>query len=166
MSRASPEVRRRAFLAVLGAGCALPPWFASAAPGPMVRPAIPATGEQVPVSGLGPWITFNLGDDARCASSARRWGGLSSNGAALFGFGAAHRARGLLRRVRADPGRRHDRCGVGLHVGIGFFPLGAWLYNALLDRFALSLRPTEFPTVSARPGQRLRSPTLPGDKGG
>jgi diketogulonate reductase-like aldo/keto reductase len=63
MSRASPDLSRRAFLAMLGAASALPPRFVGAAPGPMLTRAIPATGEQVPVIGMGTWITFNVGDD-------------------------------------------------------------------------------------------------------
>jgi diketogulonate reductase-like aldo/keto reductase len=63
MSRASPEVSRRAFLGMLGATATLPPSLASAATGPALTRAIPATGEQVPVIGMGTWITFNVGDD-------------------------------------------------------------------------------------------------------
>jgi diketogulonate reductase-like aldo/keto reductase len=63
MSRASPEVSRRAFLGMLGAAAALPPQLARAGPGPMLTRPIPATGEQLPVIGLGTWITFNVGDD-------------------------------------------------------------------------------------------------------
>jgi diketogulonate reductase-like aldo/keto reductase len=62
MSRTSPEVSRRAFLAMLGAASALGPRVAGAAPGPILK-AIPATGEQVPVIGMGSWITFNVGED-------------------------------------------------------------------------------------------------------
>ena len=63
MSRASPEVSRRAFLAMLGAAGAVGPGHPNAAPAPIVR-AIPATGERLPVIGMGTWITFNVGDDA------------------------------------------------------------------------------------------------------
>ncbi|MGH6898434.1 MAG: aldo/keto reductase [Geminicoccaceae bacterium] len=63
MSRTSPDVSRRAFLAMLGAASALGPRFAGAAPGPVLKKAIPATGEQVPVIGMGSWITFNVGED-------------------------------------------------------------------------------------------------------
>ena len=34
-----------------------------AADGPMLKRAIPATGEQVPAIGMGSWITFNVGGD-------------------------------------------------------------------------------------------------------
>jgi diketogulonate reductase-like aldo/keto reductase len=63
MSRASPDLSRRAFLAMLGAAAALGPRLVGAAPGPALTRAIPATGEQVPVIGMGSWITFNVGDD-------------------------------------------------------------------------------------------------------
>ena len=63
MSRASPDVSRRAFLAMLGAASALGPRFAGAAPGPILKKAIPSTGEQVPVIGMGSWMTFNVGED-------------------------------------------------------------------------------------------------------
>jgi diketogulonate reductase-like aldo/keto reductase len=63
MSRASPEVSRRALLAMLGATAVLGQRSAQAATGPILTRAIPATGEQVPVIGMGSWITFNVGDD-------------------------------------------------------------------------------------------------------
>jgi diketogulonate reductase-like aldo/keto reductase len=63
MSRASPDLSRRAFLAMAGAASVLGPRFAGAAPGAILRKAIPATGEQVPVIGMGSWITFNVGED-------------------------------------------------------------------------------------------------------
>ena len=64
MSRASPEVSRRGFLAMLGAASALRPRYANAATGPALTRAIPSTGERRPVIGMGTWITFNVGDDA------------------------------------------------------------------------------------------------------
>ncbi|HEX6114114.1 MAG TPA: aldo/keto reductase [Geminicoccaceae bacterium] len=63
MSRASPEVSRRAVLGMLGAAAVLPPRLAGAAAGPALTRAIPSTGEQLPVIGMGTWITFNVGDD-------------------------------------------------------------------------------------------------------
>ena len=66
MQRTKPELSRRAFLASL-ATLALSPFLgagsATAATGPMLKRAIPATGEQVPVIGMGSWITFNVGED-------------------------------------------------------------------------------------------------------
>jgi diketogulonate reductase-like aldo/keto reductase len=63
MSRASPEVSRRAFLGMLGATSALGTRSAEAATDPILTRAIPSTGERVPVIGMGTWITFNVGDD-------------------------------------------------------------------------------------------------------
>jgi diketogulonate reductase-like aldo/keto reductase len=49
---------------MLGAAVSLgTPRSAGAAPGPMLKKAIPATGEQVPAIGMGSWITFNVGED-------------------------------------------------------------------------------------------------------
>ncbi|MEK7244495.1 MAG: aldo/keto reductase [Pseudomonadota bacterium] len=36
---------------------------AHAAPGPMLKRAIPKTGEEIPAIGMGSWITFNVGAD-------------------------------------------------------------------------------------------------------
>jgi diketogulonate reductase-like aldo/keto reductase len=66
MRRDSSEHSRRAFLAslaALGAAAALRPRSTLAASGPMLKRAIPASGEQVPVIGMGSWITFNVGED-------------------------------------------------------------------------------------------------------
>jgi len=71
MSRTRQESSRRAFLAslgALGAASAIGPGSAGragarSAPGPMLTRAIPAAGEQVPVIGMGSWITFNVGED-------------------------------------------------------------------------------------------------------
>jgi diketogulonate reductase-like aldo/keto reductase len=63
MSRASPELSRRAFLSMLCATSVLGLRSAHAATGPIQTRAIPATGEQVPVIGMGSWITFNVGAD-------------------------------------------------------------------------------------------------------
>jgi diketogulonate reductase-like aldo/keto reductase len=69
MPRTSPEVSRRNLLgalATLGAAASLrfrPASAAAPAPGPMLMRPIPATGEQVPVIGMGSWITFNVGGD-------------------------------------------------------------------------------------------------------
>ena len=64
---------RRTFLASLaaaGAAAVLRPWNAAAYPGPtaarpgpiLTRP-IPSSGENLPLVGLGSWITFNVGED-------------------------------------------------------------------------------------------------------
>ncbi len=68
MQGSDQELSRRAFLtslATLGAAAALGAGSAIAAPGPMLKRPIPATGEQVPVIGMGSWITFNVGGDKK-----------------------------------------------------------------------------------------------------
>jgi diketogulonate reductase-like aldo/keto reductase len=59
------EVSRRAFLGSLAALAALRgrPARAAGALGPMLTKKIPVSGEEVPVIGMGSWITFNVGDD-------------------------------------------------------------------------------------------------------
>jgi diketogulonate reductase-like aldo/keto reductase len=64
MRRTRPELGRRSFLGLLGglgAAASLGPRSAGAS-GPVRTRRIPATGEQVPVIGMGSWITFNVGD--------------------------------------------------------------------------------------------------------
>jgi aryl-alcohol dehydrogenase-like predicted oxidoreductase len=51
-------------LAGLGAAAALPAFAQGAAAGPILKKAIPKTGEQIPAIGMGTWITFNVGNDA------------------------------------------------------------------------------------------------------
>jgi len=60
----APRLARRGFLAA-GAGLAasaLVPGTARGASAPLTR-VIPASGEAIPVIGMGTWITFNVGDD-------------------------------------------------------------------------------------------------------
>ena len=64
MRRTGPDLSRRAFVASLaGLGAAAALGTGAAAAGPMLKKAIPATGEQVPAIGMGSWITFNVGGD-------------------------------------------------------------------------------------------------------
>ncbi|MBI3887320.1 MAG: aldo/keto reductase [Opitutae bacterium] len=62
-----PSVTRREALralAALGAAALLRPASAWAQPpGPVLTRRIPSSGEELPVVGLGSWITFNVGDD-------------------------------------------------------------------------------------------------------
>jgi diketogulonate reductase-like aldo/keto reductase len=70
MPRTGPQVSRRHFLGALSALGAAPSLrlrsagATAPAPGPVLKKPIPATGEPVPVIGMGTWITFNVGDDA------------------------------------------------------------------------------------------------------
>jgi diketogulonate reductase-like aldo/keto reductase len=62
MTPRSPSRRRLlGSLVALPAGLALP--SAQAAPAPLLTRAAPSSGEQLPVIGLGSWITFNVGRD-------------------------------------------------------------------------------------------------------
>jgi diketogulonate reductase-like aldo/keto reductase len=59
------DMSRRAVLGVFAAGAAavvLRPLSALAQTAPITKP-IPSSGEELPVIGLGSWITFNVGDD-------------------------------------------------------------------------------------------------------
>jgi len=58
------------FGAAAALGLVLPPGRAHGASGPIQMRAIPATGEQIPVVGMGTWITFNVGEDV-AARTAR-----------------------------------------------------------------------------------------------
>lgn len=57
---AGPALTRRGMLAAMAAASIARP--AAAAPAPLTKP-IPATGEPLPVIGMGTWITFNVGGD-------------------------------------------------------------------------------------------------------
>ena len=66
MPRSRLEQSRRSFLASLSsltAASLLGVGSARAAGGPLLTRPIPASGEQLPVIGMGSWITFNVGDD-------------------------------------------------------------------------------------------------------
>lgn len=61
---------RRAFLAAAGAAAAALPLSASASVGPgTATRKIPKTGETLPAVGMGSWITFDVGDDARARAA-------------------------------------------------------------------------------------------------
>jgi diketogulonate reductase-like aldo/keto reductase len=67
MTLGTGKFDRRTLLASMAAGAALTlarPLGAAAPAMPLTK-AIPATGEAVPVIGMGSWITFNVGDDRR-----------------------------------------------------------------------------------------------------
>ena len=62
------HLTRRTFVvsvASLGATAALPALGQGPASGAILKKAIPSTGEQIPVVGLGTWITFNVGSNEK-----------------------------------------------------------------------------------------------------
>ena len=68
MTRNSPTFNRRQVLtsmAALGVAAKLGIGRALAAPGAALKRAIPASGEQLPVIGMGSWITFNVGGSTK-----------------------------------------------------------------------------------------------------
>jgi diketogulonate reductase-like aldo/keto reductase len=67
MRESRHRVSRRALLAGMGAlgiAGASAGRHPRAASGPVLTKPIPATGEQLPVIGMGSWVTFDVGDDA------------------------------------------------------------------------------------------------------
>ena len=86
MDRPDRDPDRRLFLTGLGAlaaAAAIGSGRAAAAPAPVLTKPVPATGEQLPVIGMGSWITFDVGDDA--AARAQRVAVLQN----FFGQGGA-----------------------------------------------------------------------------
>ncbi len=68
MTRSGREQSRRAFLAsmaALGVAVQLDRGRKSAASRPVLTKPIPATGERLPVIGMGSWLTFDVGDNKR-----------------------------------------------------------------------------------------------------
>ena len=61
------DPRRRALLGVLAAGALVKPAQAA----PLATRAIPATGEALPVIGVGTWQTFDVGNDAAARAPLR-----------------------------------------------------------------------------------------------
>jgi diketogulonate reductase-like aldo/keto reductase len=64
------KLTRRRFLGTAGAttlalGVGIQPRIAFSANGPMHLRQIPSTGEKIPLIGMGTWVTFNVGEDAR-----------------------------------------------------------------------------------------------------
>src|SRR4029450_10591810 len=64
-SKMSPLSRRRLLRALAATGAAAPlrPQIASSQHARVLTKPIPSTGEELPVVGLGSWITFNVGND-------------------------------------------------------------------------------------------------------
>ena len=77
MKRIGLTFNRRTFLTSMGAlgmAAGLGPGRAFAASGAALRRAIPASGQTLPVIGMGSWITFNVGDDPEVARDPSRQG--------------------------------------------------------------------------------------------
>ncbi len=88
--------RRMLLRAILAGGGYALSGAALAAPGPLVTRAIPSSGEQLPVVGLGSWITFNVGDDpaarANCTGVVRAFldgGGRLIDSSPMYGSAQA-----------------------------------------------------------------------------
>lgn len=64
---AKSRLNRRHFLQLAAGTAAVlggPPWATAVKRAPLTKP-IPSTGEQLPVIGMGTWITFNVGNDPK-----------------------------------------------------------------------------------------------------
>jgi diketogulonate reductase-like aldo/keto reductase len=103
-------VRRRAIGRIVAGGLSvlLPPRvvFSQAGQRPRTR-RIPSTGEEIPVIGLGSWITFNVGDDAAardaCAEVMRAFfdaGGRVIDSSPMYGSSQEVIGHGLARLGR------------------------------------------------------------------
>jgi diketogulonate reductase-like aldo/keto reductase len=108
MSQDMPAQQRRQFLqwlAGLGAVTALGPGFA-APKLTIIKKAIPASGEKIPVIGMGSWLTFDVGDDqAARATRVQVLQAFFDHGGALIDsspmYGSAQEVIGhSLRQVR------------------------------------------------------------------
>ena len=88
--------RRRLLRAMLAGGGYALTGASLAAPGPLLTRPIPSSGEQLPVVGLGSWITFNVGDDpaarANCTGVVRAFldgGGRLIDSSPMYGSAQA-----------------------------------------------------------------------------
>ena len=111
MGHTAPILTRRALLAALGAhGLVFGPGLIAAkkrvlATETILKRPIPATGERIPVVGMGSWITFNVGDDSALRNQrAKVLQAFFDNGGALIDsspmYGSAETVVGdLLKRV-------------------------------------------------------------------
>jgi diketogulonate reductase-like aldo/keto reductase len=93
--------RRRVLHLLSAAALPLAAGHARAAQAPLARP-IPSSGEQLPLVGLGSWITFNVGDDAglrrQCADVMRAFfaaGGRLIDSSPMYGSSQAVIGEGL-----------------------------------------------------------------------
>ncbi|ATJ84079.1 aldo/keto reductase [Halomonas beimenensis] len=96
-------------LLALAAGAALPPCSAVAEPGDILTRRVPATGEALPLVGLGSWITFNVGDDplllASCTAVMAAFfagGGRMIDSSPMYGSSQATIGHGLAELDAAE----------------------------------------------------------------
>jgi diketogulonate reductase-like aldo/keto reductase len=99
-----PHATRRTVVAGLvaaGVAAVLRPVAATAQPAPLTR-AIPSSGEQIPLVGLGSWITFNVGEDpvlrGECTDVMRAFfesGGRMIDSSPMYGSSQAVIGHGL-----------------------------------------------------------------------
>jgi len=89
-------------LAMASAAAAIAPWPARAQQPAVRTRAIPATGEEIPLVGLGSWITFNVGEDpvlrAECTDVMRAFfasGGRMIDSSPMYGSSQAVIGNGL-----------------------------------------------------------------------
>ncbi|MDX1634909.1 MAG: aldo/keto reductase [Marinobacter sp.] len=103
--------RRRLLAAMAAAGLItrFPPLLAQSGGGDPITKAIPATGESVPVIGMGTWRTFNVGEDpalldqrTRVLEAFFRQGGSVIDSSPMYGTAEAVLGR-LLPRLDAYP---------------------------------------------------------------
>ncbi len=100
-----PHPTRRAVisgLATVGALATLRPPLAAAQPAPVLTRAIPSSGEEIPLVGLGSWITFNVGGDrvlrSECTDVMRAFfasGGRMIDSSPMYGSSQAVIGHGL-----------------------------------------------------------------------
>jgi diketogulonate reductase-like aldo/keto reductase len=108
------HLTRRTFVgsvAGLGAAAALPALGQAQgpAPGPILKKPIPSTGEQIPVIGLGTWITFNVGSDEKLRAARAQVmqtffdrGGSMIDSSPMYGSSEAVIGHGLARIKNKD----------------------------------------------------------------
>jgi diketogulonate reductase-like aldo/keto reductase len=111
LSAADPRLSRRQLLGALAAGAAsalIRPLSVLAQARPISRP-IPSSGEQLPVIGLGTWITFNVGDDRKlrdeCTEVMRAFfaaGGRIIDSSPMYGSSQAVIGYGLAKLGRPN----------------------------------------------------------------
>ena len=103
------RLTRRTFMCSLGAATTLPAFSESrAAAGPIITRPIPSTGEQIPVIGLGTWITFNVGNDEKLRNARTQVmqtffdrGGTLIDSSPMYGSSEAMVGYGLARTKRS-----------------------------------------------------------------